>query len=101
MSAYFYEETPVQDYNDEESPYHDDYYDTDGDVFSDTMYINRPESAHSPITDPNNEKAFNPQLTSRTPIASPNLWRNLFSKPAILVGKRFIFDKRRKQNNLL
>ena len=90
-TSYVHEEN---DYNDEPNLYQDisndvdeddDDDDEDSHVFADTMSVNRPEFKR-PIVD-DTKKSVNGPATSRLPFLVANLWQNLFSRPAILVGK--------------
>ena len=50
------------------------------------MSVNRPESKPA-MVEPNES-----QSTTRIPLIPSNIWHDIFSKPAILVGKsKFIF----------
>jgi len=53
------------------------------------MSVNRPD-INPTIIDSNNKKDSELSSTSRIPFVPSNLWRDLFSKPGILVGK-FLF----------
>jgi len=80
----------LSDYDDEAGSYQDNLDDDDDDeienhIYGDTMSVNRPESKRPIIESINNENVESPS-TSRIPFVSSNFWRNLFSKPAILVG---------------
>ena len=58
----------------------------DSQLFDEKISINDPA-----MSDPNNRK--NPNLpSSRIPFVPSNLWRDLFSKPGVLVGKFIIFN---------
>jgi hypothetical protein len=94
-TSYIKENAKIRDYNDEASSYQDNIDDDDDDnlIYADTMSVNRPDSKN-PIIEPHS--------TVRIPYVQSNLWRDLFSKPTILVGKlKLIFVRRRKQNNFL
>jgi len=56
----------------------------DPQIFGDTISNNRPDTNRE-IPDSNNRKGSN-LSTSRMPFVPSNLWRDLFSKPGILVG---------------
>jgi hypothetical protein len=53
------------------------------------MSVNRPD-INPTIIDSNNKKDSELSSTSRIPFVPSNIWRDLFSKPGILVGK-FLF----------
>jgi hypothetical protein len=94
MTSQINEETHMNEHEDEMSSYSDDDDDDDegeNQVYPDTISVNRPESRR-PIIDSNDKKPLDVQSTSRMPFVASNLWRDLFAKPAILVGKwRFLF----------
>jgi hypothetical protein len=50
------------------------------------MSVNRAQYTRSTIAT-DDKKSVNSQSTSRMPFVTSNLWRDLFSRPAILVGK--------------
>jgi len=54
-------------------------------IFGDTIPNNRPD-VNSEILDSNNRKDSYSSSTFRIPFVPSNLWRDLFSKPGILVG---------------
>ncbi|CAF3180884.1 unnamed protein product [Rotaria socialis] len=54
-------------------------------LFSDTISMN-PLEIKPPIIDSNNKKNLDQSSTSRMPFVPANLWRELFSRPGILVG---------------
>lgn len=82
--------THIQDgaheYDDEVNSEQDEYDDIKSYIFSDTISANR-ASSKQPQVDYDNTKTLEISSTSQVPFASSNLVRNLFSKPAILVGK--------------
>ena len=55
-------------------------------VFGDTMSVNRPDMKPG-TSGSNTKKGSELSSTSRIPFLPSNLWRDLFSKPGILVGK--------------
>jgi hypothetical protein len=50
------------------------------------MSVNRLQQK-SPVNDSNTKKPVGTSSTSRMPFASADLWRDLLSKPAVLIGK--------------
>jgi hypothetical protein len=78
----------MNQYDDETGSYQeeDDDDDEENHVYGDTMSVERPQFNY-PTIPSNNPKPIDTQSTSRMPFVSSNLWRDLFSKPAILVGK--------------
>ena len=69
----------------------------DSEVFGDTM-SNNPSDMNSINPDSNNRKGSDLASTSRIPFISSNLWRDLFTKPGILVGTFIIFFFLRSEN---
>jgi hypothetical protein len=69
-----------EDHHDPETTNQDD-----SQLFDEKISINDPDQ-NSVISDPNNRKNSN-LPSSRIPFVPSNLWRDLFSKPGILVGK--------------
>ncbi len=93
MTSQIDEETDMNEHEDDTSSYPDDDDDDEEEnqIHPDTISKNRPEY-HRPIIDSNDKKPLDFQSTSRMPFVASNLWRDLFAKPAILVGKwRFFF----------
>jgi hypothetical protein len=90
------EEAENNDYEDEPDSYQnyvnedtidDETTKQDGSqLFGDTISMNPPE-IKPPIIDSNNKKNLDQSSTSRMPFVPANLWRDLFSRPGILVGK--------------
>jgi hypothetical protein len=76
----------MNEYDDETSSYHDDEDELENEIYGNTISVHRPDSRH-PIIDSNNKKPFVSQSSYRIPFFSTNLWNDLYSKPAILVGK--------------
>jgi hypothetical protein len=89
------EEGQKAEYDDESDSYQnddnpDETTNQDGSqIFGDTKSVNRPDIKQG-ISDSNNRKGSNLSSTSRIPFVSSNLWRDLFSKPGILVGKIYL-----------
>ncbi|CAF2641332.1 unnamed protein product [Rotaria sp. Silwood2] len=54
-------------------------------IFSNTISINQPD-IKQPVIDSNNKKNLDQSSTIRMPFVPANLWRDLFSRPGILVG---------------
>jgi len=77
----------INDYADETGSYQEE---DDGDeethIYGDTMSVNRAQYTRSTIAT-DDKKSVTSQSTSRMPFITSNLWRDLFSRPAILVGK--------------
>jgi len=87
------EEVHKNNYDDESESYPNDdnlpdetTNQDDSPAYGDTMLINRP-AKYPGIIDSNNRKDSDLTSTSRIPFVPSNLWRDLFSKPGILVGK--------------
>ncbi len=76
----------LNEYIDENSSYHEDDFEEENHIYGDTMSVNRIQPNY-PTIPFNNKKPIDFQSTSRMPVVSSNLWRDLFSKPAILVGQ--------------
>lgn len=89
------EEAQKNEYEDESDSYQNDMNDDEttnqdeSQLFGDTMSVDRPDMKPG-STGSNNKKDSDLSSTSRIPFLPSNLWRDLFSKPGILVGK-FIF----------
>jgi hypothetical protein len=76
----------LNEYDDEISSDQDEIdEDKENFIYADTMSVNRLEPKH-PVNGSNNKKSVDSQSTSRMPFTLPDLWRDLLSKPAILVG---------------
>lgn len=60
-------------------------------LFGGTMPSNSPD-IKPPLVDSNNRKNFDLTSTSRIPFIPSNLWRELFSRPGILVGRFYLFS---------
>jgi len=91
------EEVHKNEYEDESEAYHNDESLDDEttnhdnpQIFGDKISVNRPD-INPAIIDSNNKKDLELSSTSQIPFVPTNLWRDLFSKPGILVGK-FIFS---------
>jgi hypothetical protein len=86
------EEAQKHDYEEESDSYQNDINDDettnqdDSQVFGDTMSVNRPDLKPG-TSSSNNKKGSDVSSTSRIPFVPSNIWRDLFSKPGILVGK--------------
>jgi len=86
------EEVHKNEYEDESDTYQNDENVDDettnqdnSQIFGDTIPNNRPD-INSEIPDSNNRKDSYLSSTFRMPFVPANLWRDLFSKPGILVG---------------
>ncbi|CAF0931878.1 unnamed protein product [Rotaria sordida] len=55
-------------------------------LFSDTISMNKPDIKPPVIDSNNNKKNLDQTSTSRMPFVPANIWRDLFSRPGILVG---------------
>ncbi len=62
----------------------------DSQLFDEKISINDPDQ-NPAISDPNNRKNSN-LPSSRIPFVPSNIWRDLFSKPGILVGRLISFN---------
>ncbi len=94
------EEVNKNEYEEESESYpNDDHIDDDttnsedSQNFGDKASVNRPD-LNSPGMDSNNRKGSDFFSTSRIPFVPSNLWRELFAKPGILVGKCISFFER-------
>jgi hypothetical protein len=89
------EEAQKHDYEEESDSYQNDINDDettnqdDSQVFGDTMSVNRPDLKPG-TSSSNNKKGSDVSSTSRIPFVPSNIWRDLFSKPGILVGKLIV-----------
>ena len=99
------EELTKNEYEDESDAYHNEENPDDestlaadqSNVYVDSASGSRPDMK-SPGADGSQKKGFDVSSTSRLPFVPSNLWRELFSKPGILVGKcwpRCSFDHSR------
>jgi len=89
------EEVHKNEYEDESDSYQNDMNEDnlddettnqdDSQLFGDTVSINRPDLKPA-VLDPTHKKDPYSSSTSRLPFVALNLWRDLFSKPGILVG---------------
>jgi hypothetical protein len=87
------EEIPKNDYDDESDTYQNDEnieeetsHPDDANVIGDGTQNARPDTKPSNI-DLNQKKTVHVSSTTRLPFVPSNLWRELFTKPGILVGK--------------
>jgi hypothetical protein len=90
MTSHLNKDIPIDEYDDEVSSLYqeeDDEDETDeAPMYGDTRSVDRPGFNRPPI-DQNSKKVPESQTTSRMSFVPGNLWSDLFSKPAILVGK--------------
>lgn len=100
MTAHLSHETPIDAYEDEVSPYHEEEDEEDDDdehehnddetlnaaIHGDTRSSDR-LGLNSPTINLNPSKPGTFQTTSRMSIVPTDLWTDIFSRPAILVGK--------------
>ena len=98
MTAHLTHERPIDAYEDESSPYqegeddeevddeHEEDETEDTPIYGDTRSVDR-LGLNSPAIDLNLPKAGVFQTTSRMSFVPTDLWTDLFSRPAILVGK--------------
>ena len=76
---------PSNSYDDEDDGEDNEYVD-EAEVYSDRRAADR-SGSHSPTIDTTSKSITQFQTTFRMPFVPRNLWNDLFSKPAILVGK--------------
>ncbi len=95
------EEVLKTDYEDESDSYQHEFNDDEttnqdeSQRFADTIPA-KPINRKPELSNSNNKKLPDFSSTSRLPFLSANLWRDLFSKPGILVGKFRFFVKNEK-----
>ena len=88
------EEVPKTDYEDESAYQNEDIHDDETTNHEESQIFGDPMSGNRPAIKPSNTKKDSDlSSTSRIPFVPSNLWRDLFSKPGILVGKFIFFLK--------
>lgn len=91
MTAHLSHESPIDAYEDEIGPYQEDDEEDEEEeteetpVYGDARSVDR-LGLNSPTIDSNHPKATAFQTTSRMSFVPTDLWTDLFSRPAILVG---------------
>ncbi|CAF1016224.1 unnamed protein product [Adineta steineri] len=84
ITSQFNGEAQEKEYDDPDS-YTDEEDPLENEIYGNTMSVNRAELDHT-VSEPVNKKPTTIETTSRLPFMSSDLWRDLFTRPAILVG---------------